>query len=177
MLRMRVDRTSYPRPEGMAQTRRLIDADATELNRLYALEDDGLRYSGRQVREGIYYGAYSRGRLVAAAGTHIYSPEEGVAVVGNVFTHPDYRGHGFGSAVTAAVVEHLLMSNGRLIVLNVDPANRTAHHIYEMIGFSDEVRLVEAMITRRAGLSPMPLLRRTFARWRAQAPGSELLEV
>ncbi len=177
MLRMRVDRDAYHRPEGLPQARRLIDADAAELNRLYALEDDGLRYSGRQVREGIYYGAYSRGRLVAAAGTHIYSRDLGVAVVGNVFAHPDYRGHGFGTAVTAAVVEHLLAANGRLIVLNVDPANRTAHHIYETLGFSDQVRLVEAMITRRASLSPIPLMRRALARWRAEKPGAEVVEV
>jgi ribosomal protein S18 acetylase RimI-like enzyme len=176
MLRMQVTRETFQRTQSTVVVRRLIDGDAEELNRLYALEDDGLRYSGRQVSDGIYYGAYNRGRLVSAAGTHIFSSAESVAVVGNVFTHPDHRGRGYGSAVTSAVTEQLLQSCG-LIVLNVDPANRTARHIYETLGYSDAGRLVEAMATRRAGISPVPALRRAIARWRSETPGVEIVEI
>ncbi len=176
MLRMQIDEETYAKPASPAATRRLIDADAKELNRLYALEDHGIRYSGQQISNGVYFGAFNRGRLVAAAGTHIYSPQEGVAVIGNVFTHPDFRGHGYGTAVTAAVTESFLPS-AKLIVLNVDPANRPARQIYERLGFTERARLIEATATRRNFGSPIPAARRAIARWRAAAPGSELVEI
>ena len=172
MLRMQLDVRAFPGPLKGASVRRLLEADAAELNRLYAIEEEGLHYSGRQVSEGIYFGGFNRGRLVAAAGTHIFSKREGVAVIGNVFTHPDHRGRGLGSAVTAAVAARV-MQNANLIVLNVDPANRTARHIYEQLGFKDSGRLVEAMATRRDGASPLAFGRRLLARWRSQAPGAE----
>ena len=50
---------------------------------------------------GIFSGAYRRGRLVAAAGTNIHSRAEGAAVIGNVFTHPDFRSHGLGEYCTS----------------------------------------------------------------------------
>jgi predicted GNAT family acetyltransferase len=176
MVRMRLHRERFAPPAGFGSVRRLVEADAGDLNRLYAIEEDGLRYSGRQVVEGVYYGAHNRGRLVAAAGTHIYSANEGVGVIGNVFTHPDFRGRGLGSAVTAAVAAHLLHSCD-LVVLNVDPANRTARHIYEQLGFEDTGRLIEAMATRHDALSPLPFLRRTLARWRAHQPQTEVVEL
>ncbi len=176
MLRMQIQPETYNPPKSPAGTRRLIDADATELNRLYALEDQGIRYSGQQVSNGVYFGAFNRGRLVAAAGTHIYSAQEGVAVIGNVFTHPDFRGRGYGTAVTAAVTESFLPSS-ELIVLNVDPANRPARQIYERLGYIERARLIEATATRRNYGSPVPLLRRALARWRAVVPGSELVEI
>jgi predicted GNAT family acetyltransferase len=147
---------------------------ATELNRLY--NEEGTRHTGRQIEEGVYFGAHHRGWLVAAAGTHIYSREEGVAVIGNVFTHPDFRGHGLGTAVTAAVADHVLRTCN-LVVLNVDPANRTARHIYEQMGFKETGRLIEAMATRRGAYSPLPLLRRLVARHRAETPDTELVEL
>lgn len=176
MLRMAVSPETFSRSDLNIEARRLIDADADDLNRLYALEDDGLRYSGRQVSDGIYYGVYNRGRLVSSAGTHIFSGREGVAVVGNVFTHPDHRGHGFGTAATSAVTEHLLRSCP-LIVLNVDPANRPARHIYDTLGYHEHGRLMEAMATRRSSVTPVPAVRRALARWRSGTPGVEVVEL
>jgi len=176
MLRQRLMREDFSPPPGALPVRRLIDADAHELNALYAIEEEGLRYSGRQVSEGIYYGAHHRGRLVAAAGTHVFSAHEGVAVIGNVFTHPDFRGRGLATATTAGVANFVLR-HCDLVVLNVDPANRTARHVYERLGFKDTGRLVEAMATRRGALSPLPSLRRIAARWRANTPDTEVVEI
>lgn len=172
MVRMQLESDSFQMPESMPPLRRLGSVDARELNALYALEGEGIWYSGRQVNEGIYYGAHVRGRLIAAAGTHINSQHQGVAVVGNVFTHPDYRGRGYGKAVTAAVTAHMLRSC-QLIVLSVDPQNRPARRIYEALGYREKARLVEAMSTRRQPLSPLPLARRFLARWRSNKPGLE----
>ncbi len=175
MVRMQLDKSAFSVPADMPVIRRLIGADAGELNRLYALEDDGIWYSPKQVSEGAYFGAHHRGRLVAAAGTHIHSSSQRVAVVGNVFTHPDFRGHGLGTAVTAAVTAHLLQSCDT-IVLSVDPNNRVAHRIYERLGYRDTGRLVEAMATLRQPLSPLPLVRRLLARWRSPTPGVEVVK-
>ncbi|HWC29679.1 MAG TPA: GNAT family N-acetyltransferase, partial [Dehalococcoidia bacterium] len=161
-------------PSHHPEVRRLTMADADELNRLY--EDEGTRHLGSQIVEGIYFGAFHRSRLVSAAGTHIYSRREGVGVIGNVYTHPDFRSHGLGTAVTAAVAENLIEACD-LIVLNVDPANRTARHIYEQLGFKEAGRLVEAMATRRSAHTPVPFMRRILARYRAAARHTEVIEL
>lgn len=174
MMRMQLDHADFKLPEGMPEVRRLTSADSKDLNRLY--QDEGTRHIGRQIVEGIYYGAFHRSRLVSAAGTHIYSRHEGVGVIGNVYTHPDFRSHGLATAVTAAVTQHLLEACD-LIVLNVDPANRTARHIYEQLGFKEAGRLVEAMATRRSAHTPVPFLKRLLARRRADAPHTEVVDL
>ena len=174
MLRMQLSREDFKPSSRPDNVRRLIEADAFELNRLY--NEESARYTGRQIVEGVYFGSFHRGWLVAAAGTHIYSKREGVAVIGNVFTHQDFRGHGLGTAVTSAVASHLLQFCD-LIVLNVDPANRTARHVYEQLGFKDTGRLVEAMATRRHSYSPIPMVRRALARYRATTPNTELVSL
>lgn len=174
MLRMQLSRNDFTPPPETHSVRRLIEADAFELNRLY--NEESTRYTGRQIIEGVYFGSYHRSWLVAAAGTHIYSRREGVAVIGNVFTHQDFRGRGLGTAVTAAVAARLLETCD-LVVLNVDPANRTARHVYEQLGFKETGRLVEAMATRRHSYSLIPLVRRTLARYRATAPNTELVSL
>ena len=176
MLRMRVDRESFSPPGTRGPVRRLLAADAPELNRLYALEGDGFAYSGQHVRDGVYFGAIDRGRLVAAAGTHIYSRAAGVAVVGNVFTHPDFRSRGLARAVTAATTAQLVEDCG-LVVLSVDPANRAARHVYDALGYQETGRIVEAMSTRRAPMSPLPLIRRLLASRRATAKGTEVVRL
>jgi RimJ/RimL family protein N-acetyltransferase len=173
MLRMQLSREDFKPATPQPAVRRLIEADAFELNRLY--NEESARYTG-QIVEGVYFGSFHRGWLVAAAGTHIYSKREGVAVIGNVFTHQDFRGRGLGTAVTSAVASHLLQFCD-LVVLNVDPANRTARHVYEQLGFKDTGRLVEAMATRRHAYSPIPMLRRALARYRAIAPNTETVSL
>jgi RimJ/RimL family protein N-acetyltransferase len=176
MVRMSVSRDSFAPPEARGPVRRLLAADSPELNRLYSFESDGITYSGRHIREGFYFGALNRGRLVAAAGTHIYSKSAGVAVVGNVFTHPDFRGHGLATAVTAAVTAHLL-DECELVVLSVDPANRSARYIYEKLGYREECRMVESMATRRSKLSPLPAVRRFLAARRSGQRGVEQVQI
>ena len=174
MLRMQLDGQSFRPPADLSNVRRLISADSADLNRLY--NEEGTRHTGRQIEEGVYFGARHRGWLIAAAGTHIYSRSQGVAVIGNVYTHPDFRGHGLGTAVTAAVAKQLLETCD-LIVLNVDPMNRTARHIYDQLGFRETGRLVEAMSTRRRPFSPAPFFRRSVARHRAATPHTELVDL
>lgn len=113
---------------------RLTLAHSSRLTELYAL-GGGNAFSPAQVQPGVFYGVLADGQLIAAAGTHLISPIYGVAAVGNIFTHPDYRGQGYGTAITSAVVAELLRRGIRDIVLNVGQDNAGAIRIYERLGF------------------------------------------
>ena len=75
-----------------------------------------LDFSPAMLEEGLYFGLRQGGDLVAAAGTHLVVPQEGVAAIGNVYTRRDRRGHGLGGAVTGAVTAELL-HNGDASIL------------------------------------------------------------
>jgi predicted GNAT family acetyltransferase len=97
----------------------------------------------------VYYGIWVRGQLVSAAGTHVINAREGVAVVGNVMTALDFRGHDFAKMVTSAVTEELL---GRVddVALNVHTDNFPAVAAYERLGFQRHCLLTERLARRRA---------------------------
>lgn len=104
------------------------------LTALYAL-GGGDAFDRAQLMQGVFCGVREGGRLVAAAGTHLVSPTYGVAALGNVFTHPQYRRRGLAAAAASAVVAELLQRGIRDIVLNVSQGNATAIHVYERLGF------------------------------------------
>ena len=54
---------------------------------------------------GPYYGVWYNDQIIAAAGIHFVTPY--IAQIGNVLTHPEFRGKGLGTATTAAVARHL----------------------------------------------------------------------
>ena len=116
------------------QCRRLTAEHEDALAELYTV-GGGDAFGPAQVPQGEFHGIHENGRLVAAAGTHLVSPTYGVAAVGNVFTHPDHRGRGFGTATTNAVVAALLQRGIGDIVLNVAQSNQIAIHVYEKLGF------------------------------------------
>jgi GNAT superfamily N-acetyltransferase len=133
MFRMVLPPASFSPVEGHCL--RLGTKHAEQLVALYALGGGAVAFSPSQIAGGVFYGASADGQLVAAAGTHLVSPTYGVAAVGNVFTHPEYRGRGYGSATTTAVVAELLALEIRDVVLNVGQENDRAISIYERLGF------------------------------------------
>jgi ribosomal protein S18 acetylase RimI-like enzyme len=144
MVRMWVDRSRFrPYP---ADVRRLLPVEIGELNRLYQLGFASWLPSSA-IAEGVYYGLRVNGRLVAAAGTHVVSPEARLAVVGNVLTHVDYRGRGFATAVTGAVTAELLRSCDQ-VVLNVRSDNPPALQAYRRLGYTEYVRFEERLVHR-----------------------------
>jgi RimJ/RimL family protein N-acetyltransferase len=162
MVRMWVDRARFrPYP---AEVRRLLPIDIGDLNRLYQLGFASWLPSSA-IAEGVYYGMRVGGRLVAAAGTHVSSPQARLAVVGNVLTHVDYRGRGYAKAVTAAVTADLLRTCDQ-VVLNVRSDNPPALQAYRHLGYAEHVRF-EERLAHRLG-SPWPditaPLRRFFSR-------------
>jgi RimJ/RimL family protein N-acetyltransferase len=147
MLRMVVDRTSFSPFAGPAE--RLTALDIEELNRLYQL---GFRagFPPSVLEDGVYFGVRVRGRLVSAAGTHAINPREGVAVVGNVMTHADFRGHDFAKMVTSAVTAELL-DRVSDVALNVHADNDPAVAAYTRLGYRVHCQLIERIARRRAG--------------------------
>ena len=91
-----------------------------------------------------------RGQLVSAAGTHVVNTHEGVAVVGNVMTHVDFRGHDFAKLVTSAVTAELL-ERVPDVALNVHTDNLSAVAAYARLGYSQYCLLTERLARRRSG--------------------------
>ena len=147
MLRMVVGRDTFTPFAGPAE--RLTALDIDDLNRLYQL---GFRagFPGSVVEEGVYYGVRVRGRLVSAAGTHAINPREGIAVVGTVMTHADFRGHDFAKMVTSAVTSELL-DHVPDVALNVHADNEPAVAAYTRLGYRTHCQLIERLARRRAG--------------------------
>ena len=145
MLRMVVDRESFEPFAGPAE--RLTALDIDDLNRLYQL---GFRagFPPSVVEDGVYYGVRVRDRLVSAAGTHAINPREGIAVVGNVMTHADYRGHDFAKMVTSAVTAELL-DRVEDVALNVHADNDPAVAAYSRLGYRTHCQLIERLARRR----------------------------
>ena len=123
----------------------LSHLDALRL--LYRL-GGGDAFAPYQLWDGIYYGVEADGQLVTAAGTHLISPTFGVAGVGNIFTHPNHRRQGYGTACTSHVVEELLAQNLD-IVLNVNRENTEAMGIYEKLGFRRHCPYIEVIGNRK----------------------------
>ncbi|MGA2329644.1 MAG: GNAT family N-acetyltransferase [Bryobacteraceae bacterium] len=153
MLRMVLDQPAY-RPVPIEGAVRLGPADLGELARLY---DDG-KETGEapdffflsMLQDGVFFGIREAGGLVAAAGTHLAVPSEGVAAVGNVYTRRDRRGRGLAARTTSAVVNELLRMNLRTIALNVGRNNEAAIRVYERLGFLRYCTYYEGLARRTA---------------------------
>lgn len=147
LLRMVVDAGSFVPYVGAAE--RLTPGDIDDLNRLYQL---GFRAGFAQalLEDAVYYGVRVRGRLVSAAGTHVINRREGIAVVGNVMTHADFRGHDLAKMVTGAVTADLLAQVPD-VALNVHADNAAAIAAYTRLGYREHCRLSERLGRRRSG--------------------------
>lgn len=147
MIRMGVTRETF-QPVQTHQTTALSGIDIRKVNALYGSEGGPSYYIPEHIDSGVYRGVVEGGRLVAVAGTHVVSRQEGVAVVGNVFTHPDARGKGYATCTTSAVTQTLLDYCDH-VVLTVDPNNTPAVAAYARLGFREVCQLVEASAARR----------------------------
>jgi ribosomal protein S18 acetylase RimI-like enzyme len=97
------------------------------------------------VTDGVFFGVSKGEDLIAAAGTHLMSREEGAAAIGNVYVRRDRRGRGLGRAVTAAVLHEL--AGIETIGLNVRADNDAAIRVYESLGFVRHCDFREGLAT------------------------------
>ncbi len=145
MVRMWVDRANF-RPFPGA-TARLLPAEIGDLNRLYDLGFTSW-LPAAAISQGVYYGVRSGGRLIAAAGTHVISPEARLAAVGNVLTQREFRGRGFAKMTTSSVTQELLRSCDQ-VILNVRADNPPALAAYRALGYQEHCRFEERLAHRR----------------------------
>jgi uncharacterized protein len=90
---------------------------------------DGALRSGTR----IFYLWEHDGRPVSMAG--VTGPTPHGIRIGPVYTPPEARGRGFGSAVTAAASQAQLDQGRRFVFLFTDVTNATSNKIYQAIGF------------------------------------------
>lgn len=124
-------------PSTGADAIRIKMENLAALERLYSVGEaagDGPDFFfPSMLRQGIFYGVWKDGELVSIAGTHIYKPEEGIAAIGNVYTHPSWRGRGLARRAMLALlaaIQHL-----ETVALSVRQDNAPAIHLYESMGF------------------------------------------
>jgi GNAT superfamily N-acetyltransferase len=113
----------------------LSPSDADDLARFYDACYPGHWFDPRILETGFYFGLRRGGEIVSAAGVHVVSERYRVAALGNIATHPDRRGRGLATAVTARLCGALLGVADH-IGLNVSASNAAAIRCYESLGFA-----------------------------------------
>jgi predicted GNAT family acetyltransferase len=100
----------------------------------------------RKLKDGALFCWDVEGTIVAFAGHAPIVTTEEIVIgrVGPVYTPPEHRRHGFGSAVTAHVTRHLIEKGAR-VMLFTDAANPTSNAIYQAIGY----RLIDDLVEMR----------------------------
>jgi len=121
----------------------LSSADLPQLQQLYRDSYPGNWFEPRMLGTGCYYGSRLGGQLVSAAGVHVLSRRYRVAALGNVATHPQFRGRGLAQAACARLCRSLLGMAVDHIGLNVHEDNTTAIRCYERLGFEISARYEE----------------------------------
>jgi RimJ/RimL family protein N-acetyltransferase len=76
------------------------------------------------------------------------APIAGMSRVGPVYTLPEHRGHGYGSAVTAAVSQHAWGAGAKDVILFTDLTNPVSNSIYQKIGYRPVYDSSELEFTR-----------------------------
>ena len=86
-------------------------------------------------------------RLAGIAGVHVYSRDYKVAALGNIASHPDYRGQGVGFLTTAYCCKRLARTVNT-IGLNVSQSNPAAIALYKKLGFDIAAEYEELILEK-----------------------------
>lgn len=113
----------------------LTVADVDEIETLYRASYLDNSFDPRMLETGRFYGIRDERHLVSVAGIHVFSPRYRVAALGNVATHPGYRGQHLATTVCAKLCQSLL-GTVEHIGLNVKADNISAIRCYEQLGFA-----------------------------------------
>lgn len=113
---------------------RLSSDDRGSILELYERSYPESWFDQRMLDTNQYFGIHENGKLVSIAGVHVYSRKHRVAALGNITTHPDWRGKGLGKKVTRVLCRSLSETTD-YIGLNVKSDNIPAIRLYESLGF------------------------------------------
>lgn len=114
--------------------RRLNKNDLAIIKDFFAVAYPQNWFDSRMLETDKYYGYFTDNVLVGIAGVHVFSEAYNVAALGNIATHPAYRGQQIAYKVTSALC-YDLQNCVDTIGLNVNSENIHAIKCYEKIGF------------------------------------------
>jgi predicted GNAT family acetyltransferase len=104
-------------------------------------------FQPRTIEMGQYLGLRQDGHLVAMAGERFHLT--GFCEISGVCTHPDYRGRGYGSALTTLVAEGIL-ERQETPFLHLAPSNDIARKLYTKLGFRPRKEIQRVGLKRLA---------------------------
>ncbi|MEW6685134.1 MAG: GNAT family N-acetyltransferase [Candidatus Edwardsbacteria bacterium] len=113
---------------------RLSREDLKDILKLYRESYPGNWFEPRMLDTNQYYGIRREDGLISIAGVHVYSQRYKVAALGNITTHPDFRGKGLVKSVTAKLCKSLMKTVSD-VGLNVKTDNLSAIVCYKKLGF------------------------------------------
>lgn len=145
---------NQPAPVPDRNIRRLEPGDIEIINELYRTAYPQNWFDSRMLKTGKYFGYFESGKLVGIAGIHVYSAEYRIAALGNIATHPDFRGRKIAYKITSALCNDL-KDSADIIGLNVKSDNKAAIKCYQNIGFEISSLYDECLINnqRKSDLS------------------------
>jgi ribosomal protein S18 acetylase RimI-like enzyme len=143
---------------GLTNIDRLGSADASSIialkeSHLQALEafyqqaNPQNWFTPRMLATGRYYGIFEYNQLVSVAGVLVYSTTYNAAAIGNVATHPNFRGKGYAHRTCAHLCKMLLQDGITNIGLNVHIHNTIAMSVYRSLGFESIAQIGTYMFT------------------------------
>ena len=99
------------------------------------------------LKSGKYYGVKVDKKIVSVAGVHVFSSFYNIAVLGNITTHPNFRGRGLAKKCTAQLLKSF---DGEVdqIGLNVKKNNIIALQLY--VNWEDENELARNLVLNSA---------------------------
>jgi ribosomal protein S18 acetylase RimI-like enzyme len=114
---------------------RLDNSDLEDMMILYQTSYPGNWFDPKILDTGQFFGIRRNTQLVSVAGIHVYSPEYQIAALGNITTHPQFRGKGLATSVCARLCQSLWEKEIDHIGLNVKSDNMNAITSYKKFGF------------------------------------------
>ncbi|MBZ0289575.1 MAG: GNAT family N-acetyltransferase, partial [Anaerolineae bacterium] len=120
-------------------------ADRAGIEHLFEVSYPGNWFDPRMLETGCYYGVKRGDEWLTVSGVHVYSPEQRVAALGNITTHPAYRGQGLAKAASAKLCIELARTTD-IIGLNVKADNASAIACYKGLGFEKVADYSEYML-------------------------------
>ncbi|MBA4322453.1 MAG: GNAT family N-acetyltransferase [Odoribacter sp.] len=125
--------------------RKLYPGDLAAIYSLYKVAYPANWFDSRMIETGMYLGYFNEEILAGIAGIHVYSSQYRIAALGNIATHPAFRGRKIAYKLTSALCCDLKNSVD-IIGLNVKSDNLPAIKCYEKIGFETRSSYDECLV-------------------------------
>jgi GNAT superfamily N-acetyltransferase len=133
-------------PAPLSSIVELREVDAPDMQALAKRTDPG-PFAPRTHELGTYLGIHEDGELVAMAGERLRLP--GWVEISAVATDTEYRGRGYGRALTAALAARIRVA-GQMPFLHVYPDNKAAVALYKSMGFVERTTLIVTWLAPKA---------------------------